>query len=295
MDLAALADFNLVANENGFGRASRYSGRPKATLSRRVRELEQALGVRLIERGGGRFRLTADGANLHQRTAGLLKEIEEAGQMIAEGSDRPRGILRISAPMLFSHTEMGSAATEFRRLHPDVQIEAVAEDRFVDLIGEPYDLAIRINPRPIDGELVGRCFMRDQLVLVAPRDVPRPPPNERASLDAVVVAAEPDEGVWFVDDGSWTGAVKPNPVMRLWSFAMVRDAVLEGAGVALLPDSLAAHYVATGQLASWGVVRGREVEVWALHTSRRLVSRKVQAFVNFLVKRFAEPGSSQLD
>jgi DNA-binding transcriptional LysR family regulator len=220
-----------------------------------------------------------------------LKEIEEAGQMIAEGLDRPRGILRISAPILFSHTEMGSLAADFRRIHPDVRIEAVAEERFVDLFAEPYDLAIRVNPRAIDGELVGRCFMRGHLVLVAPPDVPRPPSDDSTSLDAVVVAAEPDGTVWFVDDGRWTGTVKPNPVMRLWSFAMVRDAVLAGAGVALLPNTLAADHVAAGRMVSWGVVREREVEVWALHTSRRLVSRKVQAFVDFLVRRFGDPAS----
>jgi len=288
MDLSALADFNRVAAEGGFGRASRSTGRSKATLSRRVRELEEALGVRLIERGGVRFRLTEEGAALHRRTADLLHEIEEAGRAFAEGLDRPRGLLRISAPMLFAHREMGSLAADFRRRYPEVRFEVVVEDRLVDLATEPFDLAIRVNPRSVDGDLVGRCFMRGQFVLVAPPDLPRPPAGEMTRLPAVVLAAEPEDAVWRVDEGGWSGAVEPDPVMRLWSSLMVRDAVLAGAGVALLPEALAAAEVATGRLTSWGVVQGRKLEVWVLHISRRHVSRKVRAFIDFLLERFVE-------
>jgi DNA-binding transcriptional LysR family regulator len=289
MNLTALADFNLVAAEGGFGRASRRTGRPKATLSRRVRDLEEAFGVRLIERGGTGFRLTDEGATLHRRTADLLNEIEEAGQAIAEGLDRPQGLLRISAPVLFSHSEMGRLATDFRRRCPEVRIEAVAEDRFVDLVAEPFDLAIRINPHTIDGDLIGRCFMRGHLILVAPPELRPPSAGRTTRLPAVTLVAEPAGAIWRVSEGEWTGAVEPDPVMRLSSFLMVRDAVLAGAGVAVLPGTLAAAELATGQLKSWGVVAGRDVEVWVLHVSRRHISRKVRAFIDFLLEHVTEP------
>ena len=98
VDLLALADFNLVARHGGFGRAARATGRPKATLSRRVMELEASLGLRLFERGVGRPRLTDQGRVLHERTAQLLAEIHDIAEAIASGEDRPRGRLRISAP-----------------------------------------------------------------------------------------------------------------------------------------------------------------------------------------------------
>src|SRR5580692_8115856 len=98
MDLQALTDFNLVAVHRGFGRASRASGRAKATLSRRVAELEQSLGVRLIERGSQNLRLTDEGRALHERTGGPLSEIAEAGEAVALGAATPRGRLRVSAP-----------------------------------------------------------------------------------------------------------------------------------------------------------------------------------------------------
>ncbi|HBI70280.1 MAG TPA: LysR family transcriptional regulator, partial [Massilia sp.] len=85
MDLHALADFNLVARHGGFGRAARASGRPKATLSRRVAELESSLGVRLLERGARVLKLTQEGQALFERTAALLGEIDEAAADVASG------------------------------------------------------------------------------------------------------------------------------------------------------------------------------------------------------------------
>jgi DNA-binding transcriptional LysR family regulator len=291
MDLSALADFNLVATHGGLGRASRVSGRPKATLSRHVRDLEDALGVRLLERGANRFRLTEDGAALHRRTAGLLSEIDEAGRAVAEGVDRPRGLLRISAPMLFCHTEMGRLAAEFHRACPEVRLEVTAEDRMVDPAAEGYDLVVRTNPRPND-ELVGRCFLRGRLLVAAPPDLPRPPLDDPARpelVPAVVLASEPQDAVWRIAGERTRGLIRPDPRLRLWSLPMVRDAARAGAGAALLPETLIADDLAAGRLIAWGEAPERKAELWVLHTSRRLVSRKVSAFVDFLCEAFSAP------
>src|ERR1041384_4490659 len=117
MDLLALAVFNLVASHGGFGRAARASGRPKATLSRRVAELERSLGLRLFERGARILKLTEEGRALHERTGALLAELDETAAAIASGGAKPRGRLRISAPLLFSQIAMGKLAAEFARKH----------------------------------------------------------------------------------------------------------------------------------------------------------------------------------
>ena len=113
MDLLALVDFNLVARHGGFGRAARATGRPKATLSRRVAELESSLGLRLFERGARMLKLTQEGQALHTRTGTLLSEIDETAAAIALGGEQARGRLRISAPMLFSQAAMGKLAAGF--------------------------------------------------------------------------------------------------------------------------------------------------------------------------------------
>ena len=91
MDLLALADFNLVARHGGFGKASRAEGRPKATLSRRVAELEASLDLRLFERGARTLKLTEEGRALFERTALLLTELDETATAIASGGHNPRG------------------------------------------------------------------------------------------------------------------------------------------------------------------------------------------------------------
>jgi DNA-binding transcriptional LysR family regulator len=173
MDLLALTDFHLVATHGGFGRASRASGQPKATLSRHVRELEVSLGVRLIERGARTLRLTDEGVVLHARTGARISEIAEALQDVKAGLGRPSGRLRVSVPLLFAQTSLGGLAAAFLSAFPGVLLEVATDDRFVDLVEDEIDVVVRVNPRP-DSELVGRCFLRNRQVLVAPPDLPRP-------------------------------------------------------------------------------------------------------------------------
>jgi DNA-binding transcriptional LysR family regulator len=148
MDLNALTDFALVATNGGLGKASRASGRSKATLSRRVAELEEQLGVRLIERSARGLKLTEAGQLLIDRTEGPMHEVADAMTSAREGLSVPRGRLRIASPVLFSQLAMGRICAEFCAAYPDVTCEVVAEDRLVDLVEEQFDAAIRINPGP---------------------------------------------------------------------------------------------------------------------------------------------------
>lgn len=286
MDLNALDDFQLVAAHGGFGKASRASGRSKATLSRRVADLEEALGVRLIERGAHGLVLTEAGRALSSRTEGPMHEIADAVAAARDGLATPSGRLRIAAPLLFSQVALGRLAARFLAAYPDVRIEAVAEDRFVDLVDEHFDAAIRINPRK-DSVLVGRCFARDRMVLAAAPSVaiPEGAGGTPVPVPAVVMPSHRDGDVWSVRDGRL--AVEPRPVLRLSSLLMVRDAIAAGAGAAMLPQSLAGPQLERGELVSWGVA-GDEVELWVLHTSRRLQSPKVQAFVAFMCDQYPD-------
>ncbi len=290
VDLAALTDFNLVAAQGGFSRAARFSGRSKATLSRRVAELEQSLGVRLMDRGTHTLRLTEEGRALHARTEGLLAEITEAGEAIVFGASVPRGRLRVSAPVVFAHVALGRIGARFALAYPDVQLEIVADDRRVDPVEEDFDLVIRIDPAP-DERLVGRRFLTDERLIVAAPSLPRlaieaMEPGE-IPVGAVVLTAMPPNRLWrmrSVEGGTLT--MKPQPVLRLSSLLMVRDAAIAGAGIALLPKLLVADDVAAGRLVLWGVEDTPPVEIWALQSSRRLVGAKVRAFLDVIDQSF---------
>lgn len=284
MDLNALDDFQLVAAHGGFGKASRASGRSKATLSRRIADLEESLGIRLIERGSRSLELTEAGQLLLTRTQGPMHEIADAVAAAKDGLVSPRGRLRIAAPLLFSQLALGRLTAQFLQNYPDVQIEVVAEDRLVNLVEEHFDVAIRINPSN-DSLLVGRCFARDRRVLAAAPSfqMPKGQHDKPIKVPAVVMQNYRNGDIWTVDNDQLI--IEPQPVLRLSSLLMVRDAIAAGAGAAMLPQSIIGSQLETGELVSWGIADG-ETELWILHTSRRLQSPKVRAFVEFMCNQY---------
>lgn len=290
MDLLALADFTLVARHGGFGRAARASGRPKATLSRRVAELEAALGLRLFERGARILKLTEEGRALFERAGLLLTELEETAAAIASGGERPRGTLRISAPLLFSQTAMGKIAAGFALKYPQVRLEVTTEDRPVDMIEEGFDLVIRVNPDP-DDSLVGRAFLRDRLAAVASPALAPPAEGHRAPA---VVRSAGDRRDWQVRTAAGVVTIAIEPVLALSSLVMVRDAVRAGVGAGRLPISLVSHDLADGTLVHWGDIDGPEIALWTLYPSRRLLSARVSAFLDYLRQAFPTGAPDEL-
>jgi DNA-binding transcriptional LysR family regulator len=283
MDLLALADFNLVARHGGFGRAARAAERPKATLSRRVAELESSLKLRLFERGPRALKLTQEGLALYKRTAALLTELDQSAAAIASGGEIPRGSLRISVPLLFAQTAMGKLAAEFALQYPAVRLEVTTEDRSVDMVEEGYDLVIRVNPDR-DETLVGRIFLRDRLVVVASPKLARP---KQGKVTPVVARGTSDQATtWDMKTAKGMVRIAVDPVLRLSSLIMIRDAIRGGIGAARVPVSLVSHDLAAGTLVKWGDVDGREIELWTLYPSRRLLSARVSAFLEFFKKAF---------
>ena len=287
MNLDDLADFLLVATHHGFAQASRASGRPKASLSRKVMALEEALGVRLFERDAKSVRLTEEGALLFDRSSGPMREIAETQQTLKDGRTQPRGLLRINAPTLIGQMMLGRLAAQFTLAYPAINLSITVEDRHVDLVSEGYDLVIRINPEP-NSDLVGRCFARDHVLIVSTPELKRRfaqvAPKSSTRLPVIVRSSTGDTS-WHV--GGKAGKEIPvRTVLQLPLLAMVRDAALTGLGAARLPRLVVADDLAAGRLVSWGAANEKPSEVWALHTSRRLPSAKVKAFMGFLETEF---------
>jgi DNA-binding transcriptional LysR family regulator len=290
LDLLALADFTLVARHGGFGRASRAATRPKATLSRRVAELEASLGLRLFERGSRDLKLTEEGRALFARTGPLLTELEETATAITSGGDRPRGRLRVSAPLLFSQTAMGKIAAGFALQYPEVTLEVTTEDRAVDMIEEGFDLVIRVNP-DADESLVGRAFLHDRLVVVAAPQLGRPAKDTPAPA---VVRSMADRSEWKIKTSGEASILAVKPVLGLSSLVMVRDAVRAGVGAGRLPISLVSHDLADGTLVHWGDADVPDIALWALYPSRRLLSARVAALLDYLKSAFPTGAPEEL-
>jgi DNA-binding transcriptional LysR family regulator len=289
MDLNALADFNAVVAYGGFGKASRATGRPKASLSRRVVQLEQELGVRLLQRDVRGLVLTEEGTTLHASTSRLLGEVVEVADAVSTHSRQPAGRLRISAPSILAHDALGRLGAIFIAHYPDVRLEVIAEDRFVDCIAEDYDIVIRANPAP-DTALAGRCFLHDDLVVCAPPGLAaallsRADDNAHPVPAVLLLSANEDES-WRIDGSGGERVLPLRPVARFSSISMIYDAVLAGAGAGVLPLAKVRAAVADGRLEVWGVLCDRKVEVWALYATRRQLNPKISAFVQLLVDEF---------
>jgi DNA-binding transcriptional LysR family regulator len=185
----------------------------------------------------------------------LLAELDETAAVIASGGVSPRGRLRISAPLLFAQTAMGKIAAEFVRRYPEVRL-------------------------------------RDRLVVAASPNLARP--TENATVPVVVRGSGEQMPEWdiSVDPGRLRFAI--DPVLRLSSLVMIRDAVRAGVGAARLPVSLVTHDLAAGKLVCWGDVDGPDITLWALYPSRRLLSSRVSAFLVFLKEAFPTGNPDEL-
>jgi len=288
MNLDDLSDFVLVASNGGFSQASRMSGRPKASLSRKVMDLETSIGVRLFERSARSVQLTEEGEMLFKSTSGPLNDIAQAVDMLRDGSAQPKGRLRVNVPFLFGLTFMGRLTGQFKSAYPEIELEVTMEDREVDLVSEGYDVVIRVNPKA-DSELVGTCFLRDQLLVVAAPSLLDPSTSATSpgqqSLPVVVRNAARNTATWQIG-GNPCREIETNPILELPTFTMIRDAVLTGIGAAKLSSALVEEDLAAGRLVCWGPSSAAPAEIWALHTSRRFASAKVKAFMQYLKTAF---------
>ena len=282
--LDGIEDFIAVAAQDGLNAASRATGTPKATLSRRIRDLEVALGARLLERGGHRLRLTDEGRYLLERAAPLLAELQDIGETVSGRGSRPSGPLKINVPSLFAQTRLGVIAAEFVTRYPEVMLQIDVADTYVDPVRDGYDLVIRVNPKP-DSELVGKCFLQTDTIIAAAPSL-AVPASGITEAPAVVLATQAELSEWLAVGEAGELRITPRPAMVCSSMLLVHQACLHGAGCALLPRWLIADDLKAGRLVFWGSVPNRRIEVWVLHTSRRLTSPKVRVFVDAVVEAY---------
>jgi DNA-binding transcriptional LysR family regulator len=292
MDLNALQDFVLVVSHGGFAAAARAQGTPKSSLSRRVRDLEEKLGVRLLDRTSRTFRVTGEGSDLFEQAAPTISGLEDVEHALrSKGGGEPTGRLRIAAPTLFGNFFLGRLAARYYAAYPRVELEIVVGDRTIDPLAEGFDAAIRVNS-PDTSELVRRRFASCRMQLVAaPAAAARAgklSPSKPNELPTVFFDNFPMTPPWVVVDRGRRFKVAPRSIMRLSTLTMVRDAVLEGAGFSMLPDTLVGDDIADGSLVHLGDLDGVDVDLSIVHPSRRLVSRRLRTFIDMLAETFPQ-------
>jgi DNA-binding transcriptional LysR family regulator len=269
---------------------------PKSRLSKRVAQLEERLGVRLLQRTTRRFVVTEVGERFYAHCRAVLEEAQAAQDAVDELRAEPRGVVRLSCPVSLTQTVLAHVLPDFLALYPKMQVRVVSSDRRVDVIGEGYDLAIRVRTKlDTDANLVVRSFGQSRTLLVASpsllNTLGRPvKPEELAKLPGLSMREHEGAQVWELI-GATGQQVNVEMQARLITgdFAVLLEAARRGMGVTLLPDFVCAPAITRGDLEvvlpDWSVPEGI---MHFVYPSRRGMLPGVRALVDFLAERLPE-------
>jgi len=289
-DLNSLMIFAKVVEAKSFSGAARRLNMPTSTVSRRVADLEEQLGVRLIERSTRRLRLTDVGAEVFEH-AGHSCQLSEAVDHIASNHlSNVSGELRLAAPPSISDTLLAPLVGAFQASYPNVRIQVFITDRIVDQIAEGVDLAFRVAPELKDSSLVARKILvyRHQLV-ASPAYLAgcRPPQKPRDLLEHRLLAFSfwKPVNVWHFVNGRKTEALTFHPHLSMNDYAGLAAALLAGAGIGDLPPLVQPELLREGRLVEmmpdWHFAL---FHLWVVHTGNRYLSRPVRLFKDFALQ-----------
>ncbi|MBX3227918.1 MAG: LysR family transcriptional regulator [Labilithrix sp.] len=290
-DIVGMAFFARVVEAKSFRDAARSLGVSKSAVSARVARLEAALGLKLLHRTTRRLALTADGVRLYERCARLVAEADQAAEVAAGASAAPRGTLRVHASSALAGPIFARTIGEFTQAYPEVRVELRFIDRAPDPTPDPFDVAVVVSRRLADSGLVARKLATSRAVVCAApaylrrRGIPFRP-QDLVHHDCLRLLHTED---WQFDTDE--GRIPLPSARSLCSddARFLRESVLAGLGIAVLPRFVVGDDLASGRLhAILEDFHANEVSILALHAHRRLASASVRAFVEHLAEVFGK-------
>lgn len=290
-DLARIRAFVQVFDSGGFSAAARDHGRSKALLSKYVTDLEDYLGVRLMNRTTRKLSLTEAGEGYYREVSEILQQLDDLDATITDQTVEAKGLLRISAPRNFGETILTPVLFEFLTDNAEVSVDLRLEDRFVDLVDEGIDVALRISSMP-DSSLIARKISEMPIVLCAsPKFIEKHgiPENtdQLRKMPCIVDTNLQGQANWrFVEDGK-TVSVHVNGPVRVNSPQAAMTAAVQGLGFAFLPSYLVDKTIAEGKLVQvLHDIMPETPSLQAVYPHRRHLAGKVRALINHLVAHF---------
>lgn len=287
-DLNEMAIFVRVVDSGSFTGAAKYLGLPKSTISRKITQLEERLGVRLIQRTTRSLNLTDTGSTYYNQCSRILSEIEEANLAVTEMQTTPTGTLRLTAPVLFGSTVLASLVAEFIELHPMLNVELLLSDQQLDIIQDGIDIAFRVGQLE-DSSLIGRYLGDVRGILCASpsyleKNSTPATPDDLANHQLLNTFQWPQWTVLGPNNKEINIPVKARITVN--DFASLFTLTVAGSGVAALPLMIAAPAIRAGALVP--VLEDYPFEsaaIHALYPSNRHLSAKVRSFIDFFLER----------
>lgn len=287
--------FNAVVDAGSFVKAADALAMSKAAVSRYVVDMETRLGVRLLHRTTRRLSLTDEGQIFYVRSKELLAELAEAEDEITSRSDAASGLLRINAPFTFGVLHLAPLWGSFLAQHPQVKLEVSLADRLVDLVEEGYDVAIRIAKLE-NSTLVSKRLAKTRMVLCASpqylklHGTPKHP-SELADHAVISYSYWSTKDEWHFQGPLGPVSVKTRPCIHTNNGDTCRAAALASQGIILQPSFLVGDDLAAGTLLElMPEFRSLELGIYAVYPTRKHVSAKVRALIDFLTNHFSQAG-----
>jgi DNA-binding transcriptional LysR family regulator len=294
MDLNDIVVFTKVVETKSFTGAADALSLPKSTVSRKLAQLEERLGVRLVQRTTRKLALTDIGEAYYQRCARIVADIAQAEQLVTDMQATPRGRLRVTATVDFATRWLGAIVADFLAEHRDINVELDATDRVVDLIEDGYDVAIRFGQLP-ESSLVARrlCGVGLQLcaapAYLAARGTPKSI-EELDDYDHVLFTPVSRNQTWTVVHGDASYEFGRPARFASNNYGAVRDVTLAGGGITLMSDFMIADEVAAGALVrvlpEWTT---RQTDVHAVYPARQNLPPRLTLFLDHLAKALNPP------
>ncbi len=291
--LRAIRTFVKVVEAGGFAAAGRKLGSSRSVVNKDVIALENQLGMQLLTRSTRKVSPTEAGLKFYDRCVRIIGELDEAIASAAELQDTPVGNLRINAPMTFGTMHLATVVAEFMAEHPQVTVELVLNDRYVDPIEEGFDVSVRIGEPQVSTSLVTReIALADLLICASPGYIAqygRPKlPAELSQHRCLHYGYQQSGNLWRMRGAN--GEVSVNIGCVMWSNngEALRDAAVSDQGVVMLPTFILQSAVDEGLLEPLLTdYRPNPITVSVLYPRHRNLSAKVRLFADFLTERFA--------
>lgn len=291
--LSAMRAFRCIVEAKGFSAAAERLDTTHSTISRQLQQLETELGAQLINRNTRRFSLTGAGEQYYAACVDILNRVDAASQAIAQGHQRPEGVLKVSVPLVVGTLDLPHWLPGFQRRYPDIELELCCDDQFVDLVAAGFDVAIRIASALADTSLVARTLTVSRQVLVAsPGYVGRHGlPRSAQELDKhrllTFIGAS---SVWELSTARG-GVFKVTPSGRFSTntISALHAATLAGAGIGCFTLATVQNDLVQGRLVrilpnySLG-----ERHYYALYPQSRHLAPKVRAFVDYMAEFYQQ-------
>ncbi|MBO9436898.1 LysR family transcriptional regulator [Ruegeria sp. R13_0] len=295
---AALRAFRAVVEEDGFAPAARLMGLATSSLTRQVNALEDSLGTQLLNRSTRSVTLTDAGSAYYDQAILVLDALDDANRSVSEAGGAPRGLLRISMPVVFGSLHVAPAMGLFMRRCPEIELDFRLSDGFVNLVEERIDIAIRIGKLDTSSLIARKLAPNRRLICASPdylgeHGVPEHPDDLRDHNCLCFAFADGDR-TWKMEKDGESLSVKVAGSMVANNSEMLRQTAISGGGLLMMPSWLVGEDVKAGRLkpilSDWTVGHGEtNTAIHAVYLPNRKGSKKVTAFVDHLAAHFGSP------